>query len=296
MKNAWVFPGQGSQKVGMGQAWQRTHVAARRRFDQASQVLGYDLAKLCFEGPVETLTQTLHAQPALLTVGVIALDLAREHDLEAQMTAGHSLGEYSALVAANVLEFEDALRLVQQRAQLMDNAPAGTMAALIGLKDDALEQVLESAGQAGVVVGANFNSPGQIVVSGEEAAVERAMSEAKVQGAKMAIRLPVSGAFHSPLMQSAGETMATLIEAAPFQDARIPVYCNTTARSTTDASELKKALSAQMTGAVLWSQSVQQMIADGAEQFIELGPGKVLCGLVGRIDKSVQTQFAESWE
>ena len=296
MKNAWVFPGQGSQKVGMGQAWQRTHVAARRRFAQASQVLGYDLAQLCFEGPVETLTQTLHAQPALLTVGVIALDLARERDLDAHMTAGHSLGEYSALVAAEVLEFETALRLVQQRAALMDNAPAGTMAALIGLKEDALEQVLGSARADGVVVGANFNSPGQVVVSGQENAVERAMSEAKAHGAKMALRLPVSGAFHSPLMQSAGEKMAALIQDAPFQNAKIPVYCNTSARATTDASELKSALSAQMTGAVLWQQSVQQMIADGAEQFIELGPGKVLCGLIGRIDKSVATQFAESWE
>ena len=296
MKNVWVFPGQGSQKVGMGEAWQRSHAAARRRFAQAEDVLGYDLAKLCFDGPVESLTQTLHAQPALLTVSVIALDLAREQGLDAQMTAGHSLGEYSALVAAEVLSFENALRLVQQRAQLMNDAPTGTMAALIGLKDEALEQVLEAAREAGTVVGANFNSPGQIVVSGEQVAVERAMSEAKAQGAKMALRLPVSGAFHSPLMHHAGESMAALIADAPFQNAKIPVYCNTTARATTDAQELKNALSAQMTGAVLWQQSVQQMIADGAEQFIELGPGKVLCGLIGRIDKSVTTQFAESWE
>lgn len=293
--NAWIFPGQGSQKVGMGRAWFEAHEAARQVFTQANEVLGYDLTKLCFEGPTETLTDTRHAQPALLTIGVIAWKMAQDKGLSAQMTAGHSLGEYAALVAAGALDFEQALKLVQRRAELMAQAPSGTMAALIGLDDDRLPEVLSSASIAGLVVGANFNSPGQIVISGEQAAVEAAMLEAKTQGAKMAVRLPVSGAFHSPLMEGAGREMATLIEAAPFRDADIPVYQNTTAKAARAASDLKSALTTQMTSPVLWTNSMRAMIADGATQFTELGPGKVLCGLLGRIDKSVTCEVAESW-
>lgn len=293
--NAWLFPGQGSQKVGMGRAWFEAHQSARSIFERANAVLGYDLAQICFQGPTETLTDTRHAQPALLTVGVIAWEIAREKGFAAEMTAGHSLGEYAALVAAGALEFEEALKLVQRRAELMAQAPAGTMAALIGLSDEKLPEVLSSASGAGLVVGANFNSPGQIVISGEEAAVEAAMQEAKIQGAKMAVRLPVSGAFHSPLMEEAGREMAKLIEAAPFRDATIPVYQNTTAKAARAAADLKSALTTQMTSPVLWTDLMRAMIADGATQFIELGPGKVLCGLLGRIDKSVPCETAESW-
>jgi [acyl-carrier-protein] S-malonyltransferase len=293
--NAWIFPGQGSQKVGMGRAWYDTHGSARELFAQANDVLQYDLAQLCFEGPSETLTDTRHAQPALLTVGVIAAEIARERGLTAHMTAGHSLGEYAALVAAGAIDFGDALRLVKRRAELMSQAPAGTMAALVGLADDKLDAVLALGSESGLVVGANFNSPGQIVISGEEAAVEAAMKAAKEQGAKMTVRLPVSGAFHSPLMRDAGVEMAVLIAAAPFREAQIPVYQNTTARGATAAADLQAALREQMTSPVRWTESVQAMIAAGATQFAELGPGKVLCGLIGRIDKSASCEFAESW-
>jgi [acyl-carrier-protein] S-malonyltransferase len=293
--NAWIFPGQGSQKVGMGREWFDSSHAVRSIFANANDVLGYDLARICFEGPDETLTDTRHAQPALLTVGIIAREIARIKGLSAQMTAGHSLGEYAALVTAGALEFEDALKLVQRRAELMAQAPSGTMAALIGLSDEKLPEVLSSASSVGLVVGANFNSPGQIVISGEEAAVEAAMKEAKAQGAKIAKRLPVSGAFHSPLMAEAGREMAALIEAAPFRDAVIPVYQNTTGRAARAASDLKSALTSQMTSPVLWTDSMRAMIADGAVHFVELGPGKVLCGLLSRIDKSATCETAESW-
>jgi [acyl-carrier-protein] S-malonyltransferase len=200
------------------------------------------------------------------------------------------LGEYSALVAAGALSFVDALKLVKRRAELMSHAPHGAMAALIGLVDEKLEAVLESARADGQIVAANFNSPGQIVVSGEVAAVEAAMKIAKEHGAKLAVKLPVSGAFHSPLMNEAGAEMAALIDDAPFVDAQIPVFQNTNAKSSTRADELKAALKPQMTGAVLWTQTVQNLIAQGANEFVELGPGNVLTGLIKRIDKTVSTK------
>lgn len=292
--NAIVFPGQGSQKVGMGRALFESSESCRDLFAQASEILGYDLSATCFNGPEEKLTNTLRAQPALLTVGVAAWQNARDLGLMAQMAAGHSLGEYAALVAANVLSFQTAMTLVKRRAELMANAPQGTMAAIIGLADEELDRVLESAQSAGTVVAANFNSPGQIVVSGEEAGVEAAMNEAKSRGAKMAVRLPVSGAFHSPLMREASDEMAALIADAAFQNADFAVYPNTTAQATTDANELRAALINQMTSPVRWTETVRRMIEDGATQFHELGSGKVLAGLIKRIDKSVSTQSSES--
>ena len=215
---------------------------------------------------------------------------AHQGEFEAAMTAGHSLGEYTALVAAGALKFEDALKLVKRRAELMAQAPAGAMAALIGLADDKLEGVLQSASEGGPIVTANHNSPGQVVVSGAPAAIALAMAKAKAEGAKMAVKLPVSGAFHSPLMQDAGREMSELIDSAPFGKARIPVYQNTTASGTTDVAHLKAALKGQMTGPVRWSETIAAMIEAGADEFIELGPGKVLTGLVKRIDKSVATK------
>jgi [acyl-carrier-protein] S-malonyltransferase len=225
-----------------------------------------------------------------LTVGFIHYEAAKWGGLHAHMAAGHSLGEYTALVAAGALEFEDALRLVQRRAQLMASAPAGAMAALIGLADEKLDEVLNVAGENGTVVAANFNSPGQVVVSGTPDAVEAAMREAKAHGAKITVKLPVSGAFHSPLLAEAGAQMAELIDAAPFADAQIPVYQNTNATPATRAEELRAALRPQMTSAVNWTQTIQNMIGDGATKFIELGPGNVLTGLVKRIDKSVELE------
>ena len=292
MKTAFIFPGQGSQKVGMGIEVSDVLGSAGAVWSLANAVLGYDLQALCFDGPEDDLKNTLHAQPALLTVGYLHFLRACEEGREYAMVAGHSLGEYTALVAAGALEFEDALRLVKRRAELMSHAPAGAMAALIGLPDEKLEDVLSEARSQGEVVAANFNSPGQVVVSGAPGAVEAAMNAGKTQGAKIAVKLPVSGAFHSPLMSSAGAEMATLIEAAPFREARVPVYSNTTARAATSATELKAALVPQMTGAVNWAQSIANMIADGAVQFVELGPGAVLTGLVKRIDKKVATENA----
>ena len=286
MSTAILFPGQGSQSVGMGREVSASFEGADALWQTANDVLNYDLRQLCFDGPDEKLKNTLHAQPALLTVGVLYFE-AHKHEFDAAMAAGHSLGEYTALVAAGALSFEDALKLVKRRAELMAQAPSGAMAALIGLADDKLAGVLQSASAGGEIVAANYNSPGQVVVSGAPAAIELAMNEAKTQGAKIAVKLPVSGAFHSPLMQDAGHEMSELIDAAPFSDARIPVYQNTTVKGTTDVAHLKAALKGQMTGAVRWSETVAAMVNDGADEFIELGPGKVLTGLVKRIDKTV---------
>ena len=210
------------------------------------------------------------------------------------MAAGHSLGEYAALVAAGALDFADAVKLVQQRATLMSDAPRGTMAALLGLADGELPRVLADAAEAGEVVAANYNSPGQVVISGSEAGVSRAMILARERGAKRALQLPVSGAFHSPLMQEAAQEMAQLIDDAPFQDAHIPVYQNATAKPATSAQQLKSALKQQMTGAVLWTQTILRMQADGATNFHELGAGKVLSGLVKRIAPEVEAVSSDS--
>ena len=288
MVTAILFPGQGSQSVGMGRE-SASFDGAESIWQSANDILDYDLKSLCFDGPDDELKNTLHAQPALLTVGFLHFE-AHKSEFAAQMAAGHSLGEYTALVAAGALPFEAALRLVKRRAELMAQAPAGAMAALIGLADDRLEGVLQSAGKGGEIVAANYNSPGQVVVSGAPAAINLAMSEAKAQGAKMAVKLPVSGAFHSPLMREAGAEMSELIAAAPFVEARIPVYQNTTASGARDTATLKAALKGQMTGPVRWSETIARMVAAGADEFIEIGPGKVLTGLVKRIDKSVETR------
>lgn len=293
--NALLFPGQGSQKIGMGGAACEAFPAGREYFERAHQTLGYDLQTLCWNGPEDKLTNTLHAQPALLTVGVLCAAWAASRGLQAQAAAGHSLGEYAALVAAGALEFEDALKLVQRRAQLMSQAQSGAMAAIIGLDDETALQFVDDVRGSGVLCAANFNAPGQVVISGDVASIENAMRQAKPRGAKMAIKLPVSGAFHSPLMENAGREMQTLIEAAPFRDAQIPVYQNTSAKPATRAEDLKAALVPQMTGPVRWTQTMQNMIESGANQFYELGPGNVLCGLLKRVDKTIPCETSDSW-
>lgn len=285
--NAFIFPGQGSQVVGMGQEITAHYSYLEEYWEVARSVLGYDLKQLCFEGPAEQLTNTLYAQPALLTVGAMRHEIVRREGVVGAMTAGHSLGEYSALVAAGALSFEEALKLVKKRAELMAEAPEGAMAAVIGLPDDSLDGLLQEASAAGTVVPANYNCPGQIVISGAPAAIEAAMAAAKGHGAKMAVRLAVSGAFHSPLLAEAASVMAQMIEAAPLQNASIPVYQNTTAAPATDAEEIRVALRAQMTSPVRWTEIITRMIGDGASSFYELGPGNVLAGLLKRIDKTV---------
>lgn len=292
---AFIFPGQGSQKVGMGQAICEIFPAGNEYFERANSILGYNLQELCWSGPEEKLTETLHAQPALLTTGVLYAAFATSRGFEAQMTGGHSLGEYAALVVSQALEFEEALKLVQRRAELMSQAQSGAMAAIIGLEDEAVQKFVEELGTDEVLVTANYNAPGQVVISGGVGAISQALEQAKSRGARMAIKLPVSGAFHSPLMEEAGREMQALIEAAPFQDARIPVFQNTTAAAATTASELKAALIPQMTSPVRWTETVRNMIASGASEFIELGPGNVLSNLSKRIDNTIPCQSANSW-
>lgn len=292
---AFIFPGQGSQKVGMGQAICEIFPAGNEYFERANSILGYNLQELCWSGPEEKLTETLHAQPALLTTGVLYAAFATLRGFEAQMTGGHSLGEYAALVVSQALEFEEALKLVQRRAELMSQAQSGAMAAIIGLEDEAVQKFVEELGTDEVLVTANYNAPGQVVISGGVGAISQALEQAKSRGARMAIKLPVSGAFHSPLMEEAGREMQALIEAAPFQDARIPVFQNTTAAAATTASELKAALIPQMTSPVRWTETVRNMIASGASEFIELGPGNVLSNLSKRIDNTIPCQSANSW-
>ena len=280
---AFLFPGQGSQTSGMGAALAAEYPAAAEVFQAADARLDCPLSQLCFEGPDSALTPTEIAQPALLTCGWAALQVAREILGEPALVAGHSLGEYTALLAAGALEFPEALRLVRRRGELMRDAAAarpGAMAAILKLDDATVEALCEQA--EGVVVPANFNSPGQVVISGEPAAVEAVMAAAK-EAKGRAIKLPVSGAFHSPLMQAAAAAMAAELATATMADARVPVVQNVTGQPATAAAALRQGLVEQVTGSVRWTASVEAMAAAGVTHAVELGPGKVLRGLVGRI-------------
>ncbi|HUL42857.1 MAG TPA: ACP S-malonyltransferase [Bacteroidota bacterium] len=288
-KVAYIFPGQGSQYVGMGKDLAEQSAAARAIFMQADEILGVPLSKICFDGPEQELRQTKNTQPAIFLHSMVLLQMMEQRD--AQMAAGHSLGEYSALVAAGAMTFEDALRLVRLRGELMQRAgeeQKGTMAAIVGLAPEIVAAVCSAASAAGIVQPANFNSPGQIVISGSVPGVQKAVELAKAKGAKLARELPVSGAFHSPLMQSAKDRLREKIGATPVRDAVFPVYSNVTARKVQKAEEIRTLLLQQLTSAVQWEESMRAMIADGAATFVEIGPGKVLQGLLKRIDSSVQ--------
>jgi [acyl-carrier-protein] S-malonyltransferase len=290
---AWVFPGQGSQAVGMGRDVYESSSAARAVFEQANEVLGFDLARLCFEGPAETLTQTENAQPALLTTSIALLAVAREHAMGGlrlpSYVAGHSLGEYSALVAAGSLQFEDALRLVRRRGELMAAATEGTMAAIIGLDLPVLQTVCEEASTEGVVVVANENSPGQLVISGSRAGVERAMGLAKERGAKRALPLNVSAAFHSPLMQAAADGLAHAVsQVQRIDQPQCPVISNVTAEPLIVPDTIRAELVAQVTAPVRWIASIERLLASGVTRFVEIGPGTVLTGLIKRIAADVE--------
>jgi [acyl-carrier-protein] S-malonyltransferase len=291
MKTALVFPGQGAQSPGMGKALYESSAAAKALFDQAPGILGFDIVKIMFEGTEDELKQTSVTQPAIFIHSVAA---ALAGGFEADMTAGHSLGEFSALVAAGVLSFEDGLRLVQIRANAMQKAcdiTPSTMAAIVGCDDATVEQVC--AGIDEVVVPANYNTIGQLVISGSEAGVDLAIEQCKAAGAKIAKRLVVNGAFHSPFMQPAAEELEKGILAANFSDARIPVYQNYTAQPETDKERIKANLIAQLTGPVRWTQTVENMVKADCTKFIECGPGKVLAGLIKRIDRNLATENFE---
>jgi [acyl-carrier-protein] S-malonyltransferase len=291
---AFVFPGQGSQYVGMGKDLYDRVPEARDRFDQADALLGFSLSKICFEGPEEELKQTKNTQPAIFLHSMVALNL---HSGErAAMAAGHSLGEYSALVYAGALTFEDGLRLVRLRGELMQQAgieQPGTMAAVVGLEPDVVDEVCGIASHVGIVQAANFNSPGQIVISGSVTGVRKAMELAKERGAKLVKELPVSGAFHSPLMEFAQSGLKSALENTAITDASIPVYANVTARPVQKAEEIRRLLYEQLTNPVRWEETITNMALAGAGIFVEIGPGKVLQGLIKRIRNDVATRGIE---
>ncbi len=285
----FVFPGQGAQFPGMGKDLHESSAQAREMFSQANEVLGFDIVKIMFEGTDEELKQTKVTQPAIFLHSVI--NALVKDGFEPEMTAGHSLGEFSALVAAGALSFADGLSLVSKRAMAMQRAcevKPSTMAAVLGLADEVVEEVC--AAIEGIVVPANYNCPGQLVISGEVPAVEEACEKLKEAGAKRALMLPVGGAFHSPLMEPAREELAAAIEATHFENPRCKVYQNVDAIGHDDPSEIRQNLVTQLTAPVRWTQSVQQMITDGATEFVESGPGKVLQGLVKKIDRSMEVR------
>ena len=286
---AYVFPGQGAQYTGMGQDLYNNSPIARELFEKANEILGFEITKIMFEGSADELKQTKVTQPAIFLHSVI-LSKVLGDKFQPEMTAGHSLGEFSALVAAGALSFEDGLKLVSKRAQAMQKAceaQPSTMAAIVGMADEIVEQVCAEVD--GIVVAANYNCPGQLVISGAVDAVNQACELLKAKGAKRALILPVGGAFHSPLMEPAREELAAAIEATNIHKPVCPVFQNVDAKPQTDPQLIKQNLIAQLTGPVRWTQTVKNMVAEGATSFTELGPGKVLQGLVSKVDNSVET-------
>lgn len=293
----WLFPGQGAQKVGMGQDLAGRHPVARALFEQADQALQFSLSDVCFNGPEEELRRTAITQPALLTCSVAAASILREAGHEPLAVAGHSLGEYSALVTAGVLTFEDAVKLVHLRGRFMQEAVPegeGAMAAVLGLEADVVAEVCARVAGAQVVQPANLNAPGQVVISGHQEAVERAISALKEAGARRAVPLDVSAPFHCPLMEPAAQKLSASLEQVPMADARVPVWTNVDAGPTLDAETLRASLVRQVASPVRWEETLRNMGAEGHAAFLEVGPGAVLTGLVRRTLKTATTRAAGS--
>ena len=286
MSLAFVFPGQGSQYIGMGMELARLHREAAAIFEQAEQVTGYKLLQLCTEGPAELLNRTKYTQPAVFTVSIAIMRVLQKSGVTCQATAGHSLGEYTALVAAGVLPFTAALEIIKKRAEIMDQVAAGGhggMAAVIGLERETVTQICLRAGVKGVVEPANFNAPNQVVISGEKAALEETIAEARRQGAKKVIPLAVSGPFHSSLMAGAGEELKLYLQKYDFSTPAIPLVMNATGKLTADPGAIKELLAVQVSSPVLWEESIKGLAAAGFKNYLEVGPGQVLSGLIKRI-------------
>ena len=299
-KTAFLFPGQGSQSVGMGKDLADNFSVAREVFEEADQALGFSISKLCFEGPEDELRKTVNTQPAILTVSVAALRVLQQAEISFDITAGHSLGEYSALVGAGVLDFADAVRLVNKRGQFMQEAVPlgeGAMAAVMGMeREKVVEICAEVEKEAGAVQAVNFNCPGQIVIAGKTVAVEKAAAALKAAGAKRAIMLPVSAPFHSTLLQPAAGKLALELDKVSFREPKLPVVANVTGKISTNSAEIKQLLVTQAANPVLWEDCVATVAAYGATVSVEIGPGKVLTGFTKKIAPEIATFNVEDME
>ncbi|HSA05890.1 MAG TPA: ACP S-malonyltransferase [Candidatus Gastranaerophilales bacterium] len=286
-KIAFIFPGQGSQHTGMGKDLYDNYDNAKEFFNNIDEISGRSVSKLCFEGSEQDLKQTVNSQPAILTVSMVAYEiLKKETNLTPDFVAGHSLGEYSALYAAGVIKAGELIKLVQKRAELMNNAPSGGMTAILGMDDAQISALIQESSSEGIICAANYNTPDQTVISGEMKAIEKANKLAKQFGAKRVISLAVSGAFHSPLMRPISEAFTKYINDTNINDAEIPIVTNVDARSTIDKAELSSKMIKQMYSSVYWKQSISYMVDAGVNTFIEIGPGKVLSGMIKKISKT----------
>lgn len=295
-KIAFIFSGQGAQYVGMGKELYENIQVCREVYDKADEALGFSVSKLCFEGPEEDLNRTENTQPAILTMSIAAMKALEDKGIIPHVTAGLSLGEYSALVCSGVFDFTDAVKLIKKRGRFMQEAVpvgVGAMAAIIGMQEEALREVLEESSFAGIVQAANLNCPGQIVIAGEAKAVETAVEKAKAAGALKAVMLNVSGPFHTSMMEPAAINLEKELESVPVNDIRIPVITNVTGEFVEDASKIRSILKQQVMSPVHWEKTINTMIDFGVDTFVEIGPGKTLCGFVKKINRKLTTLNVE---